>query len=433
MTADDEAPAATGASEEDSGEGSTKENTSAPNRLRVLSEFIGSIRRTGTLTANASIAKDVVASVADLVQTTAMTADSVGAKLLQAGGSKEEVEYFLQKVEYRLSGRAMTLKTAAEIMAMPDPDFVVEGLIEEGSFGVIYSESGLGKTFVILDICFCVAAGIPWCDRPVIQGPVVYVGAEGIGGLPKRLNALVEHHGSDASHDDFYVIDRAVDLLDPESVAEAIAAVEETEVKPVLLVFDTYARSMIGGDENSAKDAGMAVKAIDRLRFALKTAVIVVHHTNKAGQGERGSGALRGAADTMLELVQGGGDSGLLLLVTDKQKNFEEEDAIPLRLKPVGDSLVLVDAAPELIAVQWAMAKEPVKKEVSTKLRSLILAELEEADEASRTPITQTELLKEVPGNAAAKSRAIKELIEEEDSPIMMKESGKKKLYSLRR
>ena len=84
---------------------------------------------------------------------------------------------------------------------------------------------------------------------------------------------------------DLYVIEQSVNLLDHGSMAEAITAAEDLDVDPNLVVFDTYARSMAGGDENSAKDVGSVVSAIDNFRFSLDTAVLVVHHTTKKGDG----------------------------------------------------------------------------------------------------------------------------------------------------
>jgi hypothetical protein len=70
----------------------------------------------------------------------------------------------------------------------------------------------------------------------------------------------------------------------------------------VLIVWDTMARSMIGGDENAARDVGLAIAAADYLAEPHQAARLFVHHTGKNGEEERGSSALRGAADTLLAL-----------------------------------------------------------------------------------------------------------------------------------
>jgi hypothetical protein len=217
-------------------------------------------------------------------------------------------------------------------------------------------------------------------------------------------------------------------LLDEASVTEAIAAVEACGVQPVLVVLDTYARSMIGGDENSAKDAGLAIAAIDGLRFRLNTAVLVVHHMGKAGKTERGSGALRGAADTMLELEMGGA-SGMLILKVDAQKNFEAWPPMAIRLEHVGDSLV-----PEEVVdgrSKWAKAVAPPVDGKREQMANAIETALREAEADGRTPITQTALLKLVSGATKMKSDILHELAADPNSPVLMDDQGSKKLYRL--
>jgi hypothetical protein len=79
------------------------------------------------------------------------------------------------------------------------------------------------------------------------------------------------------------------------------------EFAPRLIIFDTLARLTPGGDENNAGQMGLAIKAIDIIRESTSASVLLVHHTRKAGKDgkgafvERGSSALRGAADVMIE------------------------------------------------------------------------------------------------------------------------------------
>jgi len=107
--------------------------------------------------------------------------------------------------------------------------------------------------------------------------------------------------------------------------------------KPSLVVFDTFARCFLGGEENSSSDVGLAIDSIDQLKQAIACCVLVVHHTNKAGEQERGSVALRGGADTMLALKE---VDGQLSLSCDKQKDGRKPESIAVRLEPVGDTLV---------------------------------------------------------------------------------------------
>jgi hypothetical protein len=314
-------------------------------------------------------------------------------------------------------------------MNRPDPEFLLDGLIEKGSLAGLYGASGVGKTFVVLDWCFCIAAGLPWLGRAVAAGPTIYVGAEGLGGLPKRLRSLVEHHATGGKPpDDLYVIDQAVNLLDPGSVGEAIAAVKDQGVQAKLVVFDTYARSIVGGDENSAKDAGQAVSAMDRLRYDLDTAVMVIHHTGKKGTDERGSGALRGAADTMLKVS--GGPVALKLEVV-KQKNYEAGSPLALGLKPVGDSLVPVEAPATPAAREMSASGSDDRSDREGALWAKVLRALTSATENGETPLSQTALAKRVGGNREHTVGVLQEMAADDGCPVIAEAKGNKKLYSI--
>ena len=94
--------------------------------------------------------------------------------------------------------------------------------------------------------------------------PVVYVAAEGAAGYAGRKLAWCKHHGKGAGQ--LWFVGEAVNLLDPAEVLTFTAAIRP--LAPALVIFDTLARCMIGGDENSARDMGLMVAACDDLRAA---------------------------------------------------------------------------------------------------------------------------------------------------------------------
>jgi hypothetical protein len=140
-------------------------------------------------------------------------------------------------------------------------------------------------------------------------------------------------------------ITEPVNLLQSGDVAALLSALRGLPDPPILLIVDTLARCMLGGDENSARDMGIAIGALDAIRAALGCAMIVVHHTGKSAETERGSSALRAAADTMFSLKR---DGELLTVVIDKQKNAVDGGELRGRLVrielPDGTSSCMVDA-----------------------------------------------------------------------------------------
>jgi hypothetical protein len=74
------------------------------------------------------------------------------------------------------------------------------------------------------------------------------------------------------------------------------------ELPVSLIVIDTLAQAMGHGDENSATDAGIFTKAMQRVTVATGAGVTALAHPPKSGSGVRGSGALQANTDTTIEL-----------------------------------------------------------------------------------------------------------------------------------
>lgn len=210
----------------------------------------------------------------------------------------------------------------ADLLTLEPPAPLVEDLLYLDSVAVIFGPSGGGKTFLALDLAFCVGGALPWQGRAVHGGEVLYVLGEGRGGIGQRAKAWKQAFGADDPAG-FRLFPEAVSLLDPGHV-EAVAQ-WAAEHRPVLVVLDTLARAMPGGDENTARDMGAAIAGADAIRRASGACVLLVHHTGKDGLLERGSSALRAAADTVLPVKSSGG------VITIGGPETKQKDADPGR------------------------------------------------------------------------------------------------------
>lgn len=204
-----------------------------------------------------------------------------------------------------------------EIMQLPRKPFLVNGVLPEGDLAVMIGAPGACKSLLSLDICLSIATGAIWSDQPVMQRPVVYVAAERFTGQGPRVRAWREGR-PEAGPAAIGFVGASVNLLDPVDVAEFIQALCQLSSPPALIVIDTLARCFVGGDENSARDMGVAVRALDRIRAATGATVLVLHHTRKGSNEERGSSALRGAADVILTVKR---DRSRLTLACSKMSD----------------------------------------------------------------------------------------------------------------
>jgi len=239
--------------------------------------------------------------------------------------------------------RPFRLLSIEELEAIPDPSFLIEGMLPVGALAAIYGPAKLGKTFVVFDMALSIASGRPFFGRQVRKGTVVYVIGEGRSGMGQRWRAWKAAHGVSFGVR-LHVLPRAVQLLDQRHMSEFQKELDLLETPPALIVFDTLARCFVGGEENSASDMGMAVNALDALKERTGATVTVVHHTNRAGEEERGSGSLRGAVDTMMSLKE---ENDSLTLSCVAQKDAAPFAPITMRLVKSEQSLAIAPPKPE--------------------------------------------------------------------------------------
>ena len=210
-------------------------------------------------------------------------------------------------------------------------DWVVEQLCWRGSIGMLFGESGTGKSFVALDLLAALASGAgTWCgDAFAIPRPrrVLYAAGEGRFGLPHRLYAVRQYYaafGLPIPPEAFLLLDGVPMLFDqgvPENVTNFIAACRQLADDghgPLdLVVIDTLSWATLGSDDNSNDDAMFIAQSLQRISRDLGCAVILVHHTNKAGE-------LRGASNyrNVLDFIWQVKPNRLLECYKAKETNF---------------------------------------------------------------------------------------------------------------
>lgn len=203
----------------------------------------------------------------------------------------------------------------AEVLRRPKKQFLIDRILGAGDMGMIYAAPGSGKTFVAIDLACAAATGSKWADEFDIARPlnVTYCLGEGLSGFPARLAAAMAYWGVKDLPGFVYFEDvpQLFDLKHPYSVTQFIVGYRDAINKnalprPDLLIIDTLHAATEGADENSAKDMGLVLGALRNLKKELGCAVLVQHHTNKAGKDERGSTSLRGAMDLMIRISQSG-------------------------------------------------------------------------------------------------------------------------------
>ena len=231
--------------------------------------------------------------------------------------------------------RYQTMRRDA-VFAMPPVEFLVDGLITDTGFTMMYGAPGTGKSFIAIDIALSVAHGIEWQGQEVKPGAVLYIAGEGIGGFGKRWKAWENHHGV-KDEPDLYLLPTAVNFREEEDIARLVATIEDIGQRFSLVIVDTVARAIAGAEENSSTDMGLFVAACDEIKALTGGALLAVHHAGKdSSRGARGSTALLGAVDTSLMV---GKSEDIVTLRTEKMKDAEPMDDINLKMLVVPASI----------------------------------------------------------------------------------------------
>ena len=217
---------------------------------------------------------------------------------------------------------------------MPPVEWLVDGLLTAHGFAVLYGAPGIGKSFMSIDIALSVAYGRPWHDRATKAGAVLYLAAEGVGGLGKRVRSWQAHYDTHGVTD-FHVLPMAVKILEAPDLEKLLRTIDAFKVQFSMIVIDTVARTLAstGSDENDATAMGQFGEMCGVIQRHAGCAVLAVHHSGKdAARGMRGSSSLLGLSDTVLELSA---SEALLTLKVQKQKDAEPAQDTTYELTPI--------------------------------------------------------------------------------------------------
>ena len=245
------------------------------------------------------------------------------------------------------------LKTAEEFAKRQKSSWIVKGLVPNANLGVIYGASGSGKSFFVLDLMAAVARAATaqqikdalaegktlkhstWRGLKVSGAKVCWIAAEGQEDMRKRVQAYGLFNNVPLTELPMEFIDVAPNFLE---AADIKAVIKQMRAKGHfdIVVVDTLAQVMSGGNENSGEDMGKVLaycREITRLTGAM---VILIHHSGKdESRGARGWSGLRAAADFEFEVIRA--DEDRVVTVTKMKGGADgAEYGFRLQIQEVG-------------------------------------------------------------------------------------------------
>lgn len=221
-----------------------------------------------------------------------------------------------------------------QLGSLPRPRPLIDSTLDQGTVFLLVGYHGTLKSFVAQSWAASVATGLPWHDRPLSDARrVLYVAAEGVHGLAKRFGAWQRWQNAGIEPRQLMTHRHPINLGHPPAVTELCAVVKGEGFGFVVL--DTLAKCAAGLDENSARDAGVVLDSLYRIREAAGPTGVVgaVHHTGKQDrQTARGSSAIESGVDTIYRTE---GDSRAMTLTCTKRKDGPDGDRLALGFKAI--------------------------------------------------------------------------------------------------
>lgn len=206
----------------------------------------------------------------------------------------------------RARGHVMPMHEYAD--SVGDPVWLIPGFIPAVGTGMMYGASGSYKSFLTFDMAYCLAFGIPgqWGAPPVQNDVLVIMGEGPAATARKRWPAWMEWQGiTDRENHRLFVLDRVPPLDDKDGWEGVKADLARLGVRPALTILDTLSRLMVGFDENSSKDAALAVGFMEDFARYYEGFVLTIHHTGKdEKKGARGSSVFGANLDSALSVTK---------------------------------------------------------------------------------------------------------------------------------
>lgn len=194
----------------------------------------------------------------------------------------------------------MNIKHCSEAWKpQPDIEYILDGIIEEGTLTVFYGDGGSGKTYTALSLAACISSGIPFLDRSTKKLTTLYIDEEmGSRMLERRIRYVSAGLGIEAKDMNlFYISSEGFVFSDPKAALELRDMVRKLGIK--FIVIDAMGDTM-EGDENSKKDVQLYFNNLKGFRED-GISLFILHHTVKDLSNYRGSTAIRANADNLIK------------------------------------------------------------------------------------------------------------------------------------
>lgn len=222
-------------------------------------------------------------------------------------------------------------------LQVPEPSWLVDGLLVDGGHHMIYGVTGTMKSVLTIDLLSRIENGMEFHGRTTRKGRVVYVVGEALIDQKTRLDDWQRYHGT--AHAPL-IIPYAVNISDADRMADLAEVVNATgDVR--LIVFDTLSTCSEGVELNNPDEVCERINPrLARLRADTGAATLLVHHAGKDGSKRaRGAAALSDVVTAKFRTNLG---NGMFTLSCEKLTRGEKPPPLRFRIAQQGTSPILL-------------------------------------------------------------------------------------------
>ena len=163
------------------------------------------------------------------------------------------------------------------ILQEPLSDDLIQDLLPDSTsaYMLLAGRSGIGKTFILLNILYCLASGRPFLSRKTKQCKVGYLSLEGDSRkILKRFDVIGESF-PEASGNIYWehTLPFKLDDAGVVKLMELVTGLDVVGIDPL--------RPMVAGDYTTPKDASTFLLNLRKVQNETGTTIILTHHIRK--------------------------------------------------------------------------------------------------------------------------------------------------------
>lgn len=240
---------------------------------------------------------------------------------------KQEPKQEKEKPQINKKGLLALLKSTDDLMQEEDIKWVVKDLFAKKLVSVIFSEPGVGKTVLAMDIAEKLTKGEAIFNQYKVDRPMKVLYFQ--GDFP---NPIMRHRLQQTLHKPDNNYFKFVNRYDAEEQGYSIDLTNEKgqenlkmlleEYRPDFVIFDTFI-SFFDGDENKQKEVKEPIDFLRKLTSNYDCSILLCHHSRKRSSNEKRKGLDQ--SDLIGSFVTARLCSLMLAIAHNAEKSTKEE------------------------------------------------------------------------------------------------------------